>query len=440
MAEFKKKKVKKVKLGKVPSKRRNPKEKETFDIPMTKESKEKVEKNKNKPKKVNNKKTDKPIIQKPFKILKGNKSKLKKKSSIITYSCIAVVLIIVLINYLTPTGLIETFNNKISQAGSGEIPVTLQSSNILSTFGDDNRAFVLSDTNFEIYNSRGKCLNVIQHGFLKPAMSVSENRSLIYDRGGKNYKILNNSEVLYSDSLKNNIYSADISRSGVFGISSKSSGYSSELKVFNKYNKPIYTLFSAENIIADLVLNDSGKKVATSEITVSGGEYVSIINVYSFDSSSPKYSFKIEGEAVASIINLNSCFAVVGKNNISIINWSNGSKTDCVVNGEVLNYCYDLDGNFAYVSGRNNDYSINNITYYRSNKMQNSFNVNYLIKSISISGRNIYTLNSENINCYNGNNGKKIESLVSEFTSSDMFAISKNSVATISQTKLFVLK
>lgn len=439
LAEYKKKKVKKVKLGKVPSKKEPVKQNKAFEISMQTESKKAKEIKKNKPNKKNKQTTNKENNEN-LKVIPGYKTKNKKKLNKITLFVCVLVLLLIIVNFLTPTGIIETVKNQISQTGSGTFPATLKSSNILKLFGNDNKAYILSDTNYEIYNSRGKCINNIQHGFLKPSLCVSESRSLIYDRGGKNYKIANNSEVLYSDSLKESIYSADISRSGVFAFSSKASGYTSQLNVFDKYNKSVFTLFSADNIIADLSINDSGKKVATAEITTSGGEYLSIINIYNFNNSSPEKTVKIEGDIAGSIINLNSCFAVVCKNCIKIINWSNGNVTDCEINGEVLKFTYDLDGNFVYVSGRNNDYSTNNITYYHNDKFCNSFDVNYSVKTISVKGKNIFTLNSENIYCYNGNDGKFIKKSVCEFSCSDFCAINKNAVTTVSQAKLYLIK
>lgn len=433
MSEYKKKKVKKVKLGKVPSRRNIPrKEVENKDIIMKKE-KRTVEKKQEKSVNCSNE-------NRHFKLISGNKTKNSKKSHKLLLICILVLVIIVFINFLTPTGLYETFINRLKATGSGEMPVNLESANVLSTFGDDNRAYILSDTNYEIYNSNGKLLNNVQHGYLKPAMSVSESRSIIYNRGGNKFKILNLSKTLYNGSLKNTIYSAKISRCGVYGFASKASGYASQVSVFDKYNNSIYTLYSADNIIADLAINDSGKKVATAEIFTSGGKYITLINIYSFKSSNPEVSFKIEGAVSTSLINLDSCFAVVCKDRIIMVNWSDGKQAKCEVSGDILRYSYDLDGNFAYVSGRNNDYSTSVIYLYNDDDKINNFSVNYSVKDISVKGKNVFTLNSENVILYNGKNGEQKDIFVSKFTSSDIFAIGSSSVGAVSQSKLVVLE
>lgn len=436
MADYKKKKVKKVKLGKVKNKKPTGIEvSDSFDIKMeSAERPKKTVKRQKKPKKAEQKNDG------SLKLIRGNKSKKKNKSSKAILICVLIVLVVFFLNYLSPTGLVETFKNKLSAAGSGELPATLESADILSVAGDSSNAYILSDTNFEIYNSRGKRLNNVQHGFMKPSIAVSENRSLVYDRSGNKYKVLNNSEILYSEKLKNSIYSADISRSGIFAFSTKSKGYTSEVSVFNKTNQTVYTLYSAENIITDVALNNAGNLLATSELSTKGGKFLSKICVYSFDSATPKFSFELSGEPSLCLANLNDGFAVINSDKIVICNWDNGDKTECSSSGDILSFNTDLNGNLVYVSGRNNDYSNNKITVYNDFEKQGEWNVDYSIKDISIYGSSVFILNSETVNLYDAETGEKSNSFTCEFTCSDIAALNKNSVVAISQSKMFVLE
>lgn len=435
MAEYKRKKVKKVKLGKTPNTKKNvqkmPKEKST-EIKMQKNKRDVSVSNYNreaKREKANN-----------FKVIKGNKTRNKQRKMSIIALVVAVIVLCVFVNSLTPVGIIEEIHNNVAKIGAGELPATLESSDIKNISGNNSIVYVLSDTNLELYNQGGKRTLNVQHGYLRPGISISQSRGLIYDRGGKNYRTFNNSEILYEAKLENAIYSADISRCGKYVFSSETSGYTSKVSVFSKNNKSIFSLLVADNIVADVLLNNSGNRLATSEIYTKGGQFVSKISVYTLDSSTPKFSFEIEGAAVASLVNLKNSFAAVSEDKIIIFKWSNGDKTECETNGDILNYCSDLNGNFVYVTGRDNDYSTAKVIVYRDSKRINEFLLKFSATDISVYKNRVFILNSQNIYVYESKNGKLVNSLTTDFTSSDICALSKKSAVAVSQSKMSVLK
>lgn len=433
MADYKRKKVKKVKLGKVP-KQKPVKEQ------LPKETKREIKmKNTSRDISISNYKKQ-PKKEDSFKVIKGNKTKNRQRRFYYGFAVIFLVFAIVLVNSLTPVGIMEELHNNIAKIGTGDIPASLESADIKSICANNSFAYVLSDTNLELFNQGGKRTLNIQHGFLKPALAVSKARGLVYDRGGKNFKTFNTTEVLFDNKTENAIYSADISRSGRYVFSTETAGYSSKVTVFSKNNKKLYSLLLADNIVADVLLNNSGKKLATSEIYSKGGQFVSKISVYSMDSSSPQFSFEIEGSAVASLINLKNSFAAVSEDKITVFKWSNGERFDCELNGDLLDITNDLDGNFAFVTGRDNDYSTANITVFKDSKKINSFSVDYFVNDISIFKNRIFTLNSQNIFLYEAKKGKFLKEFTTDFTSGSISGLSKKSVIALSQSKMSILK
>ena len=105
-------------------------------------------------------------------------------------------------------------------------------------------------------------------------------RILVYDRGGKKFKVFNYSTVIYERTLKNNIYSADISRDGKCAFVTDSNSHSSELFVYDDDQELIYNWKCAGNLLSSVSFNESGTKVATAEIFTEGGILSSKVNLF----------------------------------------------------------------------------------------------------------------------------------------------------------------
>ncbi|MDO4743372.1 MAG: DUF5711 family protein, partial [bacterium] len=287
MANYKKKKVKRIK----PTKSNHPGKNHrslTEDVKMQDSRIRRIEKRRRKlktpnltftTKKPKTAKKNKEYVSE-YKIIKGNKIKNKFKKILYYISCLFIIVVIICINYMTPTGLVETASNFIAKLGSGYDTAYLQSNKIIDFRNDHGRISVLSDTYLELYNNNSKQMLCYQHGFSTPQLKSSASRILVFDRGGKNFKVFNNSKLLLNESLENTIISADISRSGSIAFVTESTGYLAQVSVYNKGFKNKFTLYSSEKRISDAALNNNGNKIAVCEVLVENGVYSSIVSVY----------------------------------------------------------------------------------------------------------------------------------------------------------------
>ena len=137
-------------------------------------------------------KVNKGNSKRNLRIIKG-KRKSKKNSIVYGFGAVAILLAALLILHLsTPTGVYEQFQNAYAlTVDSGDNYMVDPNAIVVDFKGVGNGAFLLTNTYFEIFNHTGNNVLYYKHGFANPSMDVSESRVLVFDRGGKKYKIFN---------------------------------------------------------------------------------------------------------------------------------------------------------------------------------------------------------------------------------------------------------
>ncbi len=234
----------------------------------------------------------------PLKVLSGTKKfkTIKRVSAIIVTAAIIVSLVI--LHLLSPTGLSEKLSNSFVKIGSGTgFPITLNGDSVCDIENFNDCVATLSDTYFEVFNLHSKEMLSEQHGFSDPVLKVAFERALIYDRNGKEYKIYNLSEKLISKKIKEEIITAEIGRNGTFAIVTDSKKSASKLYVYNKNNEELFSWESQEGMINSVAVSDSGDTVALTTLKVKGGKYCS--DVIIFDIKTEKKIYNNEYKALS---------------------------------------------------------------------------------------------------------------------------------------------
>lgn len=461
MAEYKKKKVKKSATKFIPMQQRDaapeqkPK-KPTEKIKMgQKVRKNNIQPENKKPKKslfgrsrtrrATNEENNTPsqsanLKKSHFEIVMGFKKKNRIKK-LIGYGSVAVVIAAILItNAALPTGISEFSKNLYSSLGGGENPSELQSTNVIDSDSDGSISYLLSDTFFEIFNSRGKEMLYFQHGFSNPEMRVSKARTLVYDRGGYGIKIFNDAELLKENVFDDIIYTADIARNGNTAFVTKSSGYAAAVTVYGKSFKKIYSRYSADNLISAVSFNRSGNRLALSEIYTENGVTKSKICIFGFKSSSPVGEYVIDGTIVNTIINLGSKFAVLGDNGYYVFNWKTCQPISENPTTGVTYYDSNPAGGAAFATCENNDYSKNKITVLNNGgETLCSFDFNGVISGISLGKNKISVLSGDKISVFSLS-GEKRADIDCGYNTYYISSLSGHRVSAFSKSKFYVYK
>ena len=156
---------------------------------------------------------------KKISVIRGNKIKKRNKRIITLLSCGLLALVLIIISFFTPTGIIESVVNFSASLKFGnDYPVRLSGGTLINTESQGNHLFLISTTNFECYNNNGKNIFSYQHGYQSPIASISEARTLLYNQSGKDYSIYNLNREITSGQTDNEILCASICRNGYYAI------------------------------------------------------------------------------------------------------------------------------------------------------------------------------------------------------------------------------
>ncbi len=326
-----------------------------------------------------------------FKIIKSRRH--KRRVILIAVAAFLAVFLFTF-NLLTPTGIIEYVQNNYAVAQDlGDNSMTDPNATVEQFLSNDNAAFLLSSTYFEIFNERGNNVLYFKHGFASPVMETSPARILIYDRGGKKFKIFNYSTILHERSLKNIIYSADISKDGRCAFITDADGYQSELSVYDDKMELIFSWKSISNLLSAVSFNESGSRVAANEIFSEGGRLSSKVDLFNMNNDSPYTSILFDGEVITSMFNCSGKLIAASESNVHIINWKNGEYSTITTDGIISFLQTDIDGQLMLVYSREDKQTFNNVCIYNDDfEKVTSFVINAVLADIITDEDGVYAV------------------------------------------------
>ncbi len=421
MAEYKKKTVKKRTTKKVTRPvTKKPLRDRNDDIvmrPMTRKPHTET------PKKTAHRKTENGM-----RVILGTKF-LKQKKRIITFSIVLVLLVaVVIFSALTPTGPFEYFKNKLLSLGNGSYPASISGNELINANSADSLTYTLTDTHAEIYNKSGKQLFSRQHEFNSPSLSVSSQRALIYDRGGKQLYIYNHSDVVHDIKVKNDIYCAAIGRNGAFAVATKSTGYASQVTVYNKNAKTKFIWYSSDELINAVALSNNGRRIAVSTVNVVGGQYKSKVYVFKFSNPNPLFTLEYD-DVVYSLETVSSSrFVVVTNSSVDYVKWNKGDKLQ-IENKYSLNVFRHRVGSVcAVVTGNNSSNNI--LVLNKRGKQLSKFDFDGPVSDITVYNKTIFVLSDCYLFAFDFE-GKQLSPMENLSSYHRVFALDKKSVVAL---------
>ncbi len=373
-----------------------------------------------------------------FSVVRGSR-KLKIKNRVISFAVIALIILsVILIHFLTPTGLVESIHNKVSTLGKGELPATVYSQNSEQFLKYGDAVLTLNDSFFEVYSNNGKLMQAVSHGMSDPVLEASEARFLIYDRSRYSISIFNYSSKLYQTTFEHNIISAAISRSGSYAVVTDSDMYMNSVYVYNKNNKLVYTWNSATSYITDVAVSNNGKAIAVALVNAKGGIYSSSVYVLDFNSASPKVKYDYDG-LISSVSVLNSNFVLAnGTDKAMLLGISSNSMTE-IAASSVRYFTSASNGYSAVCHGRQNNEKDNTITVIsKKGEITANIKADYIVSSISLSDRYIAVHSDKTIILFDVD-GNEIGRITADTKPLFVAAVSKDFVLAIDNTRIYKL-
>ncbi|MGN1043435.1 MAG: DUF5711 family protein [Acutalibacteraceae bacterium] len=253
------------------------------------------------------------------------------------------------INFL-PENIILWAQEKIFSIGFlDSFPCKIDGEKILSKNFQiyDKNIYALSDTSLSIINSKGKIVRKSKHNFSNPCLKISGIRQIIYDIGGKNYKLESFCKTLFEGKTDKKIISCAVSETGSFAIITESVNHLSELTVYNKSHAEKYHYYFSDIYVTDVCLNSFATKAFISGISTENGEITSEIYVLDFTSEIPEHKIKLSNNTCTTLnILSNENLLAIGDKYMSFINTKNYTNKNLEYNNKILKF-YDFSKDYG---------------------------------------------------------------------------------------------
>lgn len=343
-----------------------------------------------------------------FSVIRGKKGEIKKKR-LITLSISFIVIISVLIFCLTsPTGPIERITNAFAVMGSGDYPAVMTGTSVDDLQTTNNKIFALTNSHLCGYNYSGNNFLLLQHDFSNPVLDTSEERVLLYNRESNKFNIANNSGSLFDENLEQAIFCGDISYNGSVAFVCDSSSFAAQILVFDKNMEQYYTWYLADGLVSDITVSDDGEYVALAVLKVKNGSFSSEIYCLDTEKEEPLYVKELAYETVYRVESVSSSnFVYTSDKNLEFVDWETG-KAITNNNFGSASYFSSISDYYLALYGEASRSDI--LLYNSSGEIEEQFEYNGIIDSISIFDERVYILTGNKVNYFDfsGKNQKTI--------------------------------
>ena len=215
----------------------------------------------------------------------------------------------------------DDWNNLVSSVGSGEgFPYQINSSSVEKVDVLNGDLFILYKDRSVTLDGSAKEIRSFSHAYAEPAVSLSTDRALVYERGGNRYRVENRTELLHEGKTDEgeDLITASIGRKGNIALATLSGSATSRLTVWNStYSEKQFVWNCADYTITSTALSANGKYVAASVLGVKDGATYSKLYVFDFDYSDPVSETEYPGTAILSVeFTENDTVSAVGDNEL----------------------------------------------------------------------------------------------------------------------------
>ncbi len=227
--------------------------------------------------------TDVSVLKKKRK----NKKLMKLTMKMLAFIIVGVIILVVINTYNIWYPKLDGILSKIPQMASettensDDFPITFSggTSYQLDTMGDN--IAIIDDSHYHLHSKSGKEILSVQHAYNAPTLTVSENKSLIYDLGGKGFSLISKYNQVYEINTDFPILLARLSGNDYAVVVTKHDHFTSYLMIYDKNGNNIFNYGSVQHII-DVTFNLENDGCYITTLDSVGGVIVTKILYYKF--------------------------------------------------------------------------------------------------------------------------------------------------------------
>ncbi|EKC58283.1 hypothetical protein LEA_13938, partial [human gut metagenome] len=184
---------------------------------------------------------------------------------------------------------------------------------------------LINDSSTVVLDSTARKVSEIQHTYSSPLCYGNSGRVLLADIGGNTFKIMSKTKTLYEGTTDKKIISAAIGKNGTAAIATRGTNSQSDLTVYNKNQRVIFSWKCAKENIVAIDISDNGKLAAVSVVGAENGELYSRVLIFDFSYEEAVSEFDFGSDIISGVNFLKGdTLLITGENVFSIVK----NKTD----------------------------------------------------------------------------------------------------------------
>lgn len=368
-------------------------------------------------------------------VVKGKKLERQRRFRVVLSSLALLVAVGVGLSFLVPVSIGESITNLLMPIGAGKYPIELYGTQALNAVGKDFYYYVLTDSDLTALSDGGKKIYSVSHGFANPVLKTSTTRALVFDQGGNGYSIYNLKERVVEKTTKETIRTATVSRSGNYAIVTDSDSYTAVVRVYNKKNKLLFEWRSAADMVNNVVLSASGKRLAVSTVNGTNGQLNGKVMIFKFDEKQPVFTADYVDQPVLALETFGSRYlGVFTEHTYTRVHWNKLTKTERTDENPLAMVRVGQGGVLVYQ--RSSDHSDNRIVYLSgSGEVKNEFSYKGVIGDISVGQGHIYCIGENAVRVFD-KKGTLLKSADCPFGGERFVSITSNAIAFITNSEI----
>ncbi len=384
--------------------------------------------------------TDTPKRKRSLTVLKGNKEELRKRWQRGLVIALVIILTVVICEITIPAGIPETISTLVASFGSGNYPIEFDSSNTQNTVSKGGFYYVLTDGEIMAVTSGGKVIFSHNHGFENPVIKTSKTRALLFNQGGNDVIIFNLNKVCSTITTEKEIINAAIGEDGSYAIITGADSYVAAVNVYTKRDKLIYQWYSSSDMVNNVAIAPSGKKIAVSTLATNVSGFNSKLMILNFKSANPEFTKDYDGEIIydLSAASLRGV-AVATANTYDFIRWHKYESKE-YENEYNLQMLRESSKGVLLVYNRENDKTDNRIVIIsKKGEVKHQLRFNGIITDVAYKNNHIYCISDTKAYILDME-GKVIRTADCGFGVVRFSVVSQNEIAVVTDNAINVIK
>ena len=331
-------------------------------------------------------------------------NRIFKIAAVIVVILVLVILAFAKVGNITLSSVTDSVHTAFSGLGSGDgYPREISGGDITDTDITSSDLILVYDDAVRILDSTAKSISEISHTYKHPVADCKSGRVLLFDIGGKDFRVQSKTRVLHEKTLDYMILTGALGKDGSVAVATRTNGAESMLTVFDPKNREVFKWECSKEQIVACDVSDSGKLFACAVLSVDNGSVYSKLYLFKKNSDKAYASFDYPDSAIANVEFLaNDTLMVTGNDICQIIKGEEiKEKIDVSVNTPSMLYISENNTAVLVLSKYSSTTEKIVEVYDKSGRQLFETGVSGIIKSISTDGKYTAVLTDKKVYIYN---------------------------------------